>query len=214
MSSVNEEFEVLSAIYPEASRTQQGVRFDFESGLFINVVIPPSYPCTKPVVSVRVPWVSEISAERAKADALDGCTVGRPMLLDLCSALISNLPTPPTDELGPYIPYNPLLMTEDKSLATRPKSPKPFKRVVAPVPVPENESKSNVLDGFLSSESLTIKKSVFQGHVVAVETVEEVKAKLDSLRQHRKLGKATHNIWAYKLASGDADFDDDGVRTS
>lgn len=211
MSIVDQEFEVLAMIYPEASRTQHGVRLDFESGLFINVVIPPGYPCTKPEVTVRVPWVSCVSAERARVAALEGLVLERPMLLELCGALINNLPTPPTEELGPYIPYNPLLMTEDKNLATRPRSPKPFKRVSAPS-LPEPEILTNQLGGYKSSESFNIKKSVFQGHIASVSTLEEVKQRLEILRQHRKVGKATHNIWAYKLQSGEQDFNDDGVR--
>jgi hypothetical protein len=211
MSNIDQELEVLTAIYPETSRTTQGLRLDFESGLFINVVVPSGYPCTKPEVSVRVPWVSSVGAERARLAALEGLTVGRPMLLELCSALISNLPTPPTEELGPYIPYNPLLTTEDKSLATRPRSPKPLRRVV--VQTPEPEPKANELEGFKSSATVNVKKSSFQGHFAIVKTFEEVKAKLEAVRQHRKVGKATHNIWAYRLSTGEADFDDDGVRT-
>jgi len=51
----------------------------------------------------------------------------------------------------------------------------------------------------ISGETVTVKKSTFQGHVAIVHTMLEVKAVLRKLKENRKVAIATHNIVAYRL---------------
>ena len=52
-----------------------------------------------------------------------------------------------------------------------------------------------------SGEALTVKKSVFQGHVAIVRNVQDVKTFLCKLKEIRKVSQATHNIVAYRICS-------------
>ena len=66
-----------------------------------------------------------------------------------------------------------------------------------------------------SSETISLKKSTFQGHACVVNTLSEVKAVLKTLKQNKKVSQATHNIVAYRLAGVNEtsfiqDYADDG----
>lgn len=67
----------------------------------------------------------------------------------------------------------------------------------------------------ISGDTVTVKKSSFQGHVAIVHTLQEVKAVLRKLKENRKVSQATHNIVAYRLSginetSFIQDYADDG----
>ena len=67
----------------------------------------------------------------------------------------------------------------------------------------------------ISGDTVTLKKSSFQGHVAIVHTLQEVKAVLRKLKENRKVSQATHNIVAYRLAGVNEtsfiqDYADDG----
>ncbi|XP_057309546.1 protein IMPACT-B-like [Hydractinia symbiolongicarpus] len=67
----------------------------------------------------------------------------------------------------------------------------------------------------ISGETITLKKSTFQGHVAIVHTLEEVKYVLRKLKENRKVAQASHNILAYRLSgtkenSYIQDYADDG----
>ncbi|XP_071441156.1 protein IMPACT-like isoform X2 [Hetaerina americana] len=62
---------------------------------------------------------------------------------------------------------------------------------------------------------ITDRKSVFQGHVAAVVTVDQVRLVLSQLYENKKIANATHNIYAYRIYKGDTktflqDCEDDG----
>ncbi|KAK7873947.1 hypothetical protein R5R35_012957 [Gryllus longicercus] len=64
-------------------------------------------------------------------------------------------------------------------------------------------------------EPITDRKSVFQGHAIYVERVEQVKKALEVLCSNRKIANATHNIYAYRIFKPDTksyiqDCEDDG----
>ncbi|GBM78529.1 Protein IMPACT [Araneus ventricosus] len=63
-------------------------------------------------------------------------------------------------------------------------------------------------------EIIQDKKSVFQGHVAKVVSVDQVKKILSKLKENRKIAVATHNIFAYRISIGPNSFiqdcDDDG----
>ena len=67
----------------------------------------------------------------------------------------------------------------------------------------------------ISGETIVDRKSIFQGHLAYVETEEEVKKVLQTLKENRKIARATHNIMAYRIAGSRKDtflqdYDDDG----
>ena len=67
----------------------------------------------------------------------------------------------------------------------------------------------------LSGDTVTVKKSTFQGHAAIVHTMEEVKAVLRKLKENKKVLQATHNIVAYRLVGAREntfiqDYADDG----
>jgi len=67
----------------------------------------------------------------------------------------------------------------------------------------------------VSGETITLKKSTFQGHAAIVYTLDEMKAVLRKLKENRKVAQATHNIVAYRLTGVNEtsfiqDYADDG----
>ena len=69
--------------------------------------------------------------------------------------------------------------------------------------VKTDEDEEEVLVGvpdIISSETITLKKSTFQGHGAVVHTMDDVKKVLKKLKQNKKVSQATHNIVAYRLA--------------
>ncbi|KAF8773730.1 protein IMPACT-like [Argiope bruennichi] len=70
------------------------------------------------------------------------------------------------------------------------------------------------LPPIIHGEIIQDKKSVFQGHVAKVVSVEQVKKILSKLKENRKIAIATHNILAYRISIGPdsliQDCDDDG----
>lgn len=76
-------------------------------------------------------------------------------------------------------------------------------------------------------ESITDRKSVFQGHCAAVYKAEHVEQFLDKLKENRKIETAFHNMWAYRIDKNDPkaksvgksasiiqDCDDDGEQAA
>lgn len=64
-----------------------------------------------------------------------------------------------------------------------------------------------------ASECLTDRKSIFQGRAAPVTSLAEVKVVLAKLYSNRKIARATHNIYAYRIRRGqyfDQDNEDDG----
>ncbi|XP_046382427.1 protein IMPACT-A-like isoform X2 [Ischnura elegans] len=64
-------------------------------------------------------------------------------------------------------------------------------------------------------ETITDRRSVFQGHVAVVFSVEQVRLVLSQLYQEKKIANATHNIYAYRILKEDTktyiqDCEDDG----
>lgn len=76
-------------------------------------------------------------------------------------------------------------------------------------------------------ESITDRKSVFQGHCAPISKVEHVEQFLDKLKENRKIETAFHNMWAYRIDKNDPnakivgksasivqDCDDDGEQAA
>ena len=87
------------------------------------------------------------------------------------------------------------------------------------VPQKEEETSTQAIDEAIpeihSSETITLKKSTFQGHSAVVHTLAEIKAVLKKLKQNKKVSQASHNIVAYRLVGVNEtsfiqDYADDG----
>ena len=70
---------------------------------------------------------------------------------------------------------------------------------------------------FASGEPFEDRRSVFQAHVAAVHSIEDVRVALAWLKSDKKIARATHNIMAYRIAVDSSsagrvlqDNDDDG----
>lgn len=67
---------------------------------------------------------------------------------------------------------------------------------------------------FIHGESITDRKSTFQGHAAFITSVADVEAVLAELKRNRKIASAKHNVLAYRLKRRDSvvvqDCDDDG----
>lgn len=67
----------------------------------------------------------------------------------------------------------------------------------------------------IHGEVITDRKSVFQGHVTTVFSVDQVRSVLSKLHENKKIANATHNIYAYRIYKEDTktfiqDCEDDG----
>lgn len=60
------------------------------------------------------------------------------------------------------------------------------------------------------SSTIIDKKSVFQGHALRVESIQQADDALKELKMDKKISKATHNITALRLSDGTEKSDDDG----
>lgn len=62
-------------------------------------------------------------------------------------------------------------------------------------------------------EPLVDRKSIFQAHLAAVSSTQDVESVLNQLKLNKKFSMATHNMWAYRISNGNntvQDCDDDG----
>ena len=71
------------------------------------------------------------------------------------------------------------------------------------------ESTQELDSTFHTGIAISANKSKFQAHAARCKTPLEALAKVKCV-QNSKYSRATHNIWAYRLADGRADNDDDG----
>ncbi|KAK6619281.1 hypothetical protein RUM44_003663 [Polyplax serrata] len=83
-----------------------------------------------------------------------------------------------------------------------------------------DDCKAPVVEATVSSieichgEQITDRKSTFQGHAATVLSINDVRQVLNELQKNKKIAKATHNIYAYRICHGGNNFiqdcDDDG----
>ena len=68
---------------------------------------------------------------------------------------------------------------------------------------------SELINRFVHGEILIDRKSVFQAHLASLTTVDELPLLISALKTDRKIGRATHNIVAWRCGRA-SDNDDDG----
>lgn len=80
----------------------------------------------------------------------------------------------------------------------------------------DNGSREAIFAGWILSDPVVDRKSIFIAHAFTVHSVAEAEAKINHLKQDKKIARATHNITAYRILR-DAekgiyaqDCDDDG----
>lgn len=62
-------------------------------------------------------------------------------------------------------------------------------------PINRNKTLINITHG----DTITDRKSAFQGHVCEVHSQEDVKQFLDCLMDNKKIAQATHNMYAFRV---------------
>lgn len=67
--------------------------------------------------------------------------------------------------------------------------------------------------GGKAGDTIHDRKSIFQAHAIRISSIQQVDKYSKMLKTHKKIAKATHNIYAYRLKEGKyttSAFDDDG----
>lgn len=94
-------------------------------------------------------------------------------------------------------------------------SPKEEECMDLPTENPDTETKSTCGPEILHGDTITDRRSTFQGHTAYILSVEEVPLVLEELYKNKKIANATHNIYAYRIYNEDTkcciqDYNDDG----
>ncbi len=74
-------------------------------------------------------------------------------------------------------------------------------------------SKTLAEHGIISAEPFSVRKSTFQGHLVRVNSMQDIFDAFAVFYGDKAIARATHNIFAYCVSAGGADirgYDDDG----
>ncbi|XP_069695439.1 protein IMPACT-like isoform X2 [Periplaneta americana] len=84
-----------------------------------------------------------------------------------------------------------------------------------PTECSDTKTKSTAGPEIIHGDTITDRKSVFQGHAAFVFSAEEVSLVLEELYKNKKVANATHNIYAYRIYKEDTkcsvqDCNDDG----
>lgn len=79
----------------------------------------------------------------------------------------------------------------------------------------KNLEELDTLLGITHGAPFTEKKSTFQAHLAAINSVDQVETVMEALLRNRKIAGATHNIMAYRISLPEKgtvlqDYDDDG----
>ena len=211
---VEEELQAVQAAYPELLVAQRNpLALSFDGKYLISVEITDSYPSEVPVVLLKVPWLSPERETEIAERARSQCSVGEPMLFALVSLIHEEVPPePPRPAELSSLCIHPLLITADKELAFGPSEPKPQHTSHVSKEAPIEEEKDLFEAHFISGPVITDRKSSFQAHLARVQNQEDITRLLSLVKDHRKVGRATHNIWAYVISADEYDFNDDGVR--
>jgi len=166
----------------------------------VSFRLPALYPLPgHPGVLVRVaaPSSSGLAAEAARHALAEGAEAGREALYDAVEAALGAV-TAGLEQLGGGAAEG------GRAPAPPPKLPVPVASEAPPAP-PE---------GLQHGEPFVEKKSTFQAHAAPVASPAEARAVADYLLLDNKVRRASHNMMAYRVASGSGgvaeDFDDDG----
>jgi hypothetical protein len=166
----------------------------------VSFRLPALYPLPgHPALLARVaaPSNSGLAAEAARQALAEGAEGGTEALYEAVEAVrgavttgLEELGGGATDGLGPLPP---------------PQTLPPPAAAEPPPAAPE---------GLQHGEPFVEKKSTFQAHAAPVASAAEVRAVADFLLLDNKVRRASHNMMAYRVASGSGgvaeDFDDDG----
>lgn len=208
---VEEELQAVLAAFPELLLTQrEPLVLSFDGKYLITIDLAGSYPAAAPQVMLEVPWLSTERETEIEEQARNQCALGEPMLFSLVSLIQAEVPPEPSRPAPlPFLGIHPLLVTSDKELAFG--TPEPRHPSPAPKESPVEETRDFFAERFISGPVITDRKSSFQAHIAKIERSEEVPELLSLAKSHRKVGRATHNIWAYVTSQENCEFDDDGV---
>ena len=72
------------------------------------------------------------------------------------------------------------------------------------------DMKQDVIGDIWHGEAITDRKSTFQAHMTRITTASQITAVLNTLQGNKKIKRATHNIYAYRIGNDEQGFNDDG----
>ena len=190
-----DEMEALKAVYGEEnviyneSMRRLFVKLDSETQ--IRVDIPLDYPnITPPIVLGNLIDASEIA---------NLFQPGEDMLL----LLIEEIRTRHLDSVARS------QKQVEKLTKTSPQKQQQQSSSLLAQPIPVVVDVELDKSRFITGETITANKSRFVAHAARCKTPQEATELLAIIRSS-KYARATHNIWAYRLADGRANNDDDG----
>lgn len=191
------ELEALKAVYGEEQvsfhKDTNRLMVRLQNGSRTSVIrceIPQDYPETAP---------KAIDDDVVAATIESLFIPGQEVVLQLIESIRESLPQP-VEQTKPR--------SIEKSTAP-PKSTPPVPAEAGPVPVEKDLDPSIWAQG----EVIVVSKSRFIGHAAVCRSPEEARRLLLQV-QNSKHARATHNMWAYRLADGRADNEDDGEQAA
>jgi hypothetical protein len=220
MEARQEEVVALSSIFgddvlqihDECNFTAEFPSIGARPSVKVHIVLPDSYPETSPpVVVIESPVLDESMIQRMVHELEERMfSPGEVVCFDYLSwvndefesLILDSIPKQVVDELSRKVkPEGQEQIDMDSSSS------------VGALQSDDDD------DGIFHGELFVEKKSKFQAHVAWVHDVDDVKRVMDRLlTKSNKIQNATHNIMAYRIASGEdgqgsvvyQDFDDDG----
>lgn len=130
------------------------------------------------------------------------------MIYDILQYIIEKIPDPPSDmPLPANVLFNPIVRSNDKDMLFAKTGSQGQSKIDEEI---EDDSPMvQIRDVFTSGPTIKDKKSIFQAHVARIENTSELGELLDLLKSKSKIGKASHNIVAYRTPERDG-YSDDG----
>ncbi|XP_073961213.1 protein IMPACT-B-like isoform X2 [Choristoneura fumiferana] len=182
----DEEIEALSSIYGDDWSTESDVTRTFRIRVVENqqeallyVTMPPEYPSkSPPKFELSAPWMDrkeKVKLHQALNDVYLEC-IGETVIYQWVEKVREILLTMKPEK------------KEIKQKQDR-RSPDVVQNLSQNVPCPE----------IIHGEVIVDRKSIFQGHLAVVKSLEEVNVVLQKLKENKKIMNATHNMYAYRI---------------
>jgi len=210
-----EEMEALRAIFPDLDITDMSdsesqelrleVNFMPTSGLVnFSVVMTKDYPNIKPpTYHFWAPNFSSgaIEAIKRRLDSIWAEFTGQPILYQWVEAVLEEL----QERDGAEIPDVRRDVEEDANVIAS---------TLAQMSVQHYEEEVKECPEIHTGPAIEDRKGVFQGHFASITSPDQVKTVLNKLKSNPKIGRAFHNMWAYRIRNCNGqiaqDCDDDG----
>ncbi|CAL1268064.1 unnamed protein product [Larinioides sclopetarius] len=203
-----EEIEAMFSIYDSEWQIEDpfknnsySIKISNSSGdsVFFKIILPEDYPLNSPPqYLISAPWMSREVKNRLAtmlediySENIGSCVLYQWVvkIQDFINEELSGNKS--CDDSKDSIDYG---ATNDSSVCVN----VPLNRACELLDHSNSSSNNEELPPITHGEIIQDKKSVFQGHVAKVVSVDQVKKILSKLKENRKIAIATHNILAYR----------------